>query len=88
MRRRSCGGILRKSGHIRGAKQDSLNEYPYRQAFEKMNDADFGCLDKMNEKRDHGFVLVYPSLGECSLLFHCSSWVISFVYRYLKAPSD
>ena len=31
--------ILRKSGHIRGAKQDSLNEYPYRQAFEKMNDA-------------------------------------------------
>ena len=50
--------------------------------------SDFGCLDKMNEKRDHGFVLVYPSLGECSLLFHCSSWVISFVYRYLKAPSD
>ena len=39
VRRRSCGGILGKSGHIRGAKQDSLNEYPYRQAFEKMNDA-------------------------------------------------
>ena len=37
--RRSRCGILRKSGHIRGAKQDSLSEYPYRQAFENMNGA-------------------------------------------------
>ena len=28
-----------KEKWTRGAKQDSLNEYPYRQAFEKMNDA-------------------------------------------------
>ena len=31
--------ILRKSGHIRGAKRPSLSEVPYRQAFENMNEA-------------------------------------------------
>ena len=34
-----CDVILRKSGHIRGAKRLSLSEVPYRQAFENMNEA-------------------------------------------------
>ena len=34
-----CDVILRKSGHIRGAKRPSLSEVPYREAFENMNEA-------------------------------------------------
>ena len=35
----------------------------------------------MNEKRDHGIVSVNPSLGECSLLFHCSSCSLECIYN-------
>ena len=47
---------------------------------------DFGCLDKMNEKRDFGFLLGYSISGEFSLLFHCFLCSLECIYDVFLLP--
>ena len=43
--------------------------------------SDCGCLYKMNEKCDHGILLVYPMSGESPLLFHCFFCNLECIYN-------